>query len=223
MSEICDWCEADEVELHRDGEDLLCKVCFKHFDLEWEDKTSPTFATRVSELDGWLESVSKKTVGVQPKVRSCQHRMTPFKVGNHTVYLSAHRDRDSNRKAGSVAGVYLDHCWIQGQVFASDRATTSSSRTMYIAWPDMNVVPIPTLVQGIRWINHKLEGGEKVEIGCIGGHGRTGTMAAALLINQGMSAKKAIKKVRKTYCGKAIETKAQETMLKEYAQWLTSR
>jgi len=94
---------------------------------------------------------------------------------------------------------------------------------MYIAWPDMQVVPIPTLVQGIRWINHKLEGGEKVEIGCIGGHGRTGTMAAALLINQGMSAKKAIKKVRKTYCGKAIETKAQETMLKEYAQWLTSR
>jgi len=46
---------------------------------------------------------------------------------------------------------------------------------------------------------------------CFGGHGRTGTVACCLLVAFGVagSAESAVKLVRKTYCERAVESKAQ--------------
>ena len=54
----------------------------------------------------------------------------------------------------------------------------------------------------------------KVLVHCQGGTGRTGTMAAAYWIKKGLSASKAIEKVRKSRCG-AIEMREQEESLFE--------
>lgn len=54
--------------------------------------------------------------------------------------------------------------------------------------------------------------GKTVEVGCMGGHGRTGTILGcfAILSNPEMSAKAAIAHVRKVHCDEAIETNEQE-------------
>lgn len=54
--------------------------------------------------------------------------------------------------------------------------------------------------------------GKVVEVGCMGGHGRTGTILAclALLSDPEMTARQAIHHVRKVHCNEAIETNEQE-------------
>ena len=60
--------------------------------------------------------------------------------------------------------------------------------------------------------NHKKTA--SLVIACQGSHGRTGTAMAAILIAcEGLSAKEAVEKVRKTHCWKAVESDAQ-------AKWL---
>lgn len=60
----------------------------------------------------------------------------------------------------------------------------------------------------IEWLAERLAEGKHVHLGCIGGHGRTGTVIAALVktIN---GTKDAITWVRENYCKKAVETKEQ--------------
>jgi hypothetical protein len=49
-----------------------------------------------------------------------------------------------------------------------------------------------------------------LEAGCIGGHGRTGTILACWAVLDGMTAKDAIDYIRKNYCHDTIETITQE-------------
>lgn len=61
-------------------------------------------------------------------------------------------------------------------------------------------------------ICHHLHAGKKVHVGCIGGHGRTGMVLAAVASQMGVCGPEndAIGWIRANYCRKAIETKAQE-------------
>jgi protein-tyrosine phosphatase len=54
---------------------------------------------------------------------------------------------------------------------------------------------------------------------CEGGHGRTGTALAALLIANGFTAREAVEYIRKEYCPKAVETRVQETYLLEVEKY----
>lgn len=83
-----------------------------------------------------------------------------------------------------------------------------------LAWPDMTA---PTHV-GLRfWV--RLHGmlPQHTAVACVGGHGRTGTALACLLVADGMTADDAIKVVREKHCSKAIETIAQEQYIKRLA------
>lgn len=68
----------------------------------------------------------------------------------------------------------------------------------------------------MRWVASQLLYGKKVHVGCIGGHGRTGTFLAALVkhLNGNLDA---IAYVRKNYCEKAVESKSQvQWLMKHY-------
>ena len=52
--------------------------------------------------------------------------------------------------------------------------------------------------------------GERVELGCWGAHGRTGTALACLAVLAGTPASEAVAWVRESYCQKAVETPMQE-------------
>jgi hypothetical protein len=63
--------------------------------------------------------------------------------------------------------------------------------------------------------------GQTVEVGCMGGHGRTGTMLACMVIlaDPTMSADEACKWVRSHHCNEAIETNSQEWFVEWFRAW----
>ncbi len=67
----------------------------------------------------------------------------------------------------------------------------------------------------VDFICEQLKAGLKVHVGCIGGHGRTGTLLAAVVAVL-MGEKDAIQYVRKHYCSKAVETGSQVKFLVEH-------
>ena len=51
--------------------------------------------------------------------------------------------------------------------------------------------------------------GERVEVGCLGGHGRTGTALACLAVLAGHAGDDAVNWARANYCSDAVETTEQ--------------
>lgn len=64
----------------------------------------------------------------------------------------------------------------------------------------------------IDWLAEQILDGKKVHIGCIGGHGRTGTVLSALVAVLDNN-KDAITYVRNNYCKKAVESEVQIAFL----------
>ena len=64
----------------------------------------------------------------------------------------------------------------------------------------------------IVWLKAQGQAGKKIHVGCIGGHGRTGTVLAAL-VKEVTGNVDAIAYVRKNYCAKAVESDSQVRFL----------
>jgi protein-tyrosine phosphatase len=101
--------------------------------------------------------------------------------------------------------------------FSNDGTTASktTAKEIVLDWPDMGVLYFPLdFWEGLVKAT-KAEGGKLLAF-CVGGHGRTGTAMACLLITVlGFSADEAMKWIRKNYCTKAIETEKQENYVIE--------
>jgi hypothetical protein len=67
----------------------------------------------------------------------------------------------------------------------------------------------------INYMEEQLNAGKKIHVGCIGGHGRTGTVFAAL-VKQMLGEEDAITWVRKHYCKKAVESASQVQFLHKH-------
>jgi rhodanese/phosphatase family protein len=61
--------------------------------------------------------------------------------------------------------------------------------------------------------------GEVVEIGCVGGLGRTGTVLACLAVLAGVAPTDAVPWVRRNYDVRAIETAEQEQWVLWFSEW----
>lgn len=82
--------------------------------------------------------------------------------------------------------------------------------------PDMGVPPDPEdFKRFIDWLAVQLTALKLVHIGCIGGHGRTGTVLAALVKHM-TGEVDAITYVRNNYCVKAVESATQVKFLNKY-------
>ena len=84
-----------------------------------------------------------------------------------------------------------------------------------IRWPDLW---IPTdrddALDALHEAHHRARTGERVEVACRGGLGRTGTALAALAILDGLSPREAFTWVRSNYHCRAIETPWQRRWLR---------
>lgn len=99
-------------------------------------------------------------------------------------------------------GLYLDHRW--QPPWTHD----------HLDWPDFGVPDHPTVaVTALRLLLDRARTGEHVEVGCVGGHGRTGTALACLAVLAGHPCADAVAWVRANYCSKAVETTDQETFI----------
>ncbi len=110
-------------------------------------------------------------------------------------------------KGGRDYGLYLDARW---------RPTWNAD---VIDWEDYGL-PLDSTeaLQAICKAFDRARHGERVEIGCIGGLGRTGTVLACMAILAGVAPEQAVEWVRDHYDPEAVETPEQEGWVLDFAQ-----
>ncbi len=109
---------------------------------------------------------------------------------------------------GRDFGLYLDAAW---------RPTWDAET---IDWPDFGVpANPPTAVKAIVAAFDRARRGDRVEIGCLGGRGRTGTVLACMAVLAGIPVDSAVTWVRDSYDARAVETTEQQ----DWVRWFASQ
>ena len=158
---------------------------------------------------------------------SCKHFMDEFKLEEGLViYASADTDAPANWKREKEdvpdLGVYLYSGWLRDELSTTPGLEVpwgykESWPMAHLEWMDYNVPdPKEWGLSAAKWVIEQIESGKRVETGCMGGHGRTGTFLACILAVQGIKPGEAIKRVRETYCKEAIENSKQA----DYVKWV---
>lgn len=168
-------------------------------------------------------AVATKSVVTTP---TCQHHLTPFTFkmqgGEVTVYLTGSSDTSSNAQADwPDAGVYLSSRWFTGLAAVTDGVDVGDVTqwpSAFVNWPDRGVVDTEVLMPILKWAADKILDGQRVEIACMGGHGRTGTFTTALMVYLGWDVRGAFDYLRAEYCGKAVESREQVELLMRVAK-----
>ena len=105
-------------------------------------------------------------------------------------------------------GLYMDDSW---------RPTWAAE---LIGWADFGVPAAPErAADQIARAYERAREGARVEIGCVGGLGRTGTVLACMAVLAGVAAADAVAWVRRNYDRRAVETPAQEG----WVAWFAAR
>jgi hypothetical protein len=125
-----------------------------------------------------------------------------------TVYAVSYIGNENyvDRELPPDYAVYLDEVWSPPWPY------------VHIEWPDY-AVPANTDVvrEQCDELLRRVHTGQRVEIGCVGGHGRTGTMLALLATMSGTPAAEAVAWVRAHYCESAVETPEQEAYVDNWS------
>lgn len=201
---------------------------FEHLFREDDQERSWQFALFVSKED----SAPDKALRPVPRFwRRCRHQRHRFEL-EHGLVVFASAWGDSPRDESLIPegfsgppdiGFYLDPVWASETLVVSPDLHTPATLTatpglVVFPWPDWGVPENPRLLrEALVWLLAEIAKGKVVEIGCMGGHGRTGAALACLLVLQGLSVEKATGRVWRNYCDKAIETKAQLSLIRSLA------
>ncbi len=164
--------------------------------------------------------VSYQSATVSP---SCVHKQQAVKVGDKIIYCSEQAYSGwKERKIIPNLGVYMASFWAD-HITIVKAAGVKLPKSFYsypfieLDWPDGGIIDDALLDWVVQFIIKRLNLGQEVEIGCMGGHGRTGTLLACVLGSmENIHASKAIKEVRKRYCEKAVETRKQVKLVGTY-------
>ena len=108
---------------------------------------------------------------------------------------------------------------LQGKKFIKSSTAPKYRSLNLAAWPDVITLSWPDMTAptqvGIKfWERLIMVLPMDTAVCCMGGHGRTGTALAAMLVADGMGAVEAMAKVRGEHCTRAIETLEQENYIK---------
>ncbi len=128
------------------------------------------------------------------------HRQTVELPDGTVVHVASFIGNEAHRRDSTPdSGLYLDACWTPPWPYE------------LLDWPDFGVPADPVAFRlSCDEVLRRARAGEVIEIGCVGGHGRTGTMLGVVAILCGEPSRSAVDWVRTNYCGHAIETREQE-------------
>ena len=76
----------------------------------------------------------------------------------------------------------------------------------WVRWPDFGLPSDPAAAASALREAWERAGGERVEVACAGGRGRTGTALACLAVLDGLPGGQAVAYVRRHYAPRAVET-----------------
>jgi hypothetical protein len=132
-----------------------------------------------------------------------QHRSEVVLPDGTVIAALSFDDRDPyDREFLPAFGLYLDRQW--QPPWAHE----------HLDWPDFGVPDdAAQFAAALRSLLDRARKGDWVEVGCLGGHGRTGTALACLAILCGEPPGDAISWVRVNYCADAVETLEQEAFV----------
>jgi len=141
--------------------------------------------------------------GGRPPPKPHVHR-TPVRFADGTTVMGVRFLGDDPYVRDDLPGfgLYLDERWAPPWPHE------------HLDWPDFGVPEdLDELRRALTDLLDRARKGERVEVGCLGGHGRTGTALACLAVLAGTPATDAVAWVRANYCYKAVETDAQEELV----------
>jgi hypothetical protein len=87
----------------------------------------------------------------------------------------------------------------------------------WIRWPDFRLPADPAYAAGVLKEVWRRSEGERVEVACRGGRGRTGTALACIAILDGVPAAEAVAFVREHYHPRAVETPWQRRFVRRFS------
>ena len=188
------YCHGCETLIEVEAEDLIDEFDEYHGFQDENDNAEPP-----EEIEG----VHYKLV------TRCRHYDHPIEFpGGVKVYASSEFEREDD-EPGPDFGLYLDGIW------------KPDGLAYHVSWEDFGLPKrMPIASYAIIDVYNKAKAGLWVEVGCIGGHGRTGTVLACMGVLAGLSPKEAVAYVRKNYCVNAIETSEQEWFVKWFSVFL---
>lgn len=138
----------------------------------------------------------------RPIVRPHAHRdQVTFADGTTIVGVRFLVDHPYERDDPPTFGLYLDERWSPPWDHA------------HLTWADFGVPDAGELRVALEDLLARSRRGEHVEVGCLGGHGRTGTALACLAVLTGTPPAEAVSWVRDAYCEKAVETDQQRAFV----------
>ena len=164
---------------------------------------------------------SGASVSVPIIYRTCDHWRKPVRVGRFIISCSAYYDKTKDLMPFPDLGIYLSTSW----QFRLGSAWSNSLKlkldapypAIIVDWPDMGVLPYEEASHWVDFAIRHIMSGKKVDIGCQGGHGRTGTFYALLLRRlEGLNGDTAIQEVRRRLCKEAIESKSQIELIQKF-------
>ena len=161
-----------------------------------------------SFVDGWKKKGQDAFAGTEFALR-CYESHPALKVGGGTLYGGSGRFPVKN------ADVYV--VLQSGDMNGLQSDPWEKQKVVEIGYmiQDMGIPQnVPRFKKLITWLCTQLQAGKTVHVGCIGGHGRTGTVLSAIVAELGD--KDAIQWVRKHYCKKAVESDAQVAFLRKH-------
>ncbi|MFE1167222.1 protein phosphatase [Nocardiopsis sp. NPDC058789] len=86
----------------------------------------------------------------------------------------------------------------------------------WVRWPDFGLpADDADALAGFREALERADG-ERVELACLGGRGRTGTALSCLAVLDGVPAEEAVAHVREHYSSHAVETPEQEAYVRAF-------
>ena len=142
---------------------------------------------------------------------SCYATHPPLKLGDHVIYGGSCINpvvKDADIYIGLDHGMYVSN---RSYPWAEDPRVE-----VFFPITDRQAPKDPVEFRKmVDWVCNQLQSGKKIHAGCIGGHGRTGTLLAAVT-NVMLGEKDAIDYVRKNYCPKAVESHTQMDFLKKH-------
>jgi len=89
----------------------------------------------------------------------------------------------------------------------------------HLDWPDYDIPrDREAMLSGVGALLERARAGQRVEIGCWAGHGRTGTALATMVVFCGHPANRAVAWVRANYCEQAVENAKQEDFVLQLSE-----
>lgn len=188
--------------------EYYCVYCQTSFLSSEEEAASLILDEDIFEDGGQGLLMDIKPYVQTPVSKKCDHVHEEIVLSGGTkVYASA----SSNiQKLASIPdfGLYADRSWVLICQWPNE----------FINWPDMQIpVNHELSLSQITQAYTKAASGLKVDTGCIGAHGRTGTILAIMnMIDTGfeVNAEDSISYIRENYCKKAVETNNQVWFVK---------